>query len=60
MQDGFETYHVMNPYDDGIGMDEFVDWLVEAGHKPVTLADDQGTARAGGVTRRLLPVRRRP
>ncbi|MGA9375621.1 MAG: thioester reductase domain-containing protein, partial [Mycobacterium sp.] len=28
----FETYHVMNPYDDGIGMDTFVDWLVEAGY----------------------------
>ncbi|WP_301148211.1 carboxylic acid reductase [Mycobacterium simiae] len=27
--DGFRTFHVMNPYDDGIGMDEFVDWLVE-------------------------------
>ncbi|ORC04022.1 oxidoreductase [Mycobacterium persicum] len=26
--DGFQTYHVMNPYDDGIGMDQFVDWLV--------------------------------
>ncbi|MDT5346835.1 MAG: fatty acid CoA ligase FadD9, partial [Mycobacterium sp.] len=25
---GFQTYHVMNPYDDGIGMDEFVDWLI--------------------------------
>jgi fatty acid CoA ligase FadD9 len=24
----FQTYHVMNPYDDGIGMDEFVDWLI--------------------------------
>jgi fatty acid CoA ligase FadD9 len=30
--DGFETYHVMNPYDDGISMDTFVDWLVEAGY----------------------------
>jgi fatty acid CoA ligase FadD9 len=29
---GFETYHVMNPYDDGIGLDTFVDWLVEAGY----------------------------
>ena len=29
--EGFETYHVMNPYDDGISMDTFVDWLVEAG-----------------------------
>jgi fatty acid CoA ligase FadD9 len=30
--DGFETYHVMNPYDDGIGLDEYVDWLIEAGY----------------------------
>ncbi len=30
--DGFETYHVMNPYDDGICMDTFVDWLIEAGY----------------------------
>ncbi|OBA59035.1 oxidoreductase [Mycobacterium sp. 1100029.7] len=30
--DGFRTYHVMNPYDDGIGMDEFVDWLIEGGN----------------------------
>ncbi|HTI77404.1 MAG TPA: carboxylic acid reductase [Mycobacterium sp.] len=30
---GFETYHVMNPYDDGISMDTFVDWLVEAGYQ---------------------------
>jgi fatty acid CoA ligase FadD9 len=30
--DGFETYHVMNPYDDGIGLDEYVDWLIDAGY----------------------------
>ncbi len=30
--DGYETYHVMNPYDDGIGLDEFVDWLISAGY----------------------------
>ena len=30
---GFETYHVMNPYDDGISMDTYVDWLVEAGYQ---------------------------
>src|ERR1700689_1643576 len=24
----FQTYHVMDPYDDGIGFDEFVDWLI--------------------------------
>ena len=37
--EGFETYHVMNPYDDGIGLDEFTDWLIEAGH-PVHRIDD--------------------
>lgn len=30
--DGFATFHVMNPYDDGIGLDEYVDWLVDAGY----------------------------
>ncbi len=34
---GFETFHVMNPYDDGISMDTFVDWLVEAGHQIVRI-----------------------
>ena len=29
--DEFRTYHVMNPHDDGIGLDEFVDWLIDAG-----------------------------
>lgn len=39
---GFETYHVMNPYDDGIGLDEFVDWLIEAGY-PVHRIGDYAT-----------------
>ncbi|MGD1204787.1 amino acid adenylation domain-containing protein [Mycobacterium seoulense] len=39
--DGFETYHVMNPHDDGIGPDEFVDWLIEAGY-PIERIDDFG------------------
>ena len=32
VQDGSETYHVMNPYDDGISMDTFGDWLIDAGY----------------------------
>jgi len=28
---GFWTYHVMNPHDDGIGLDEYVDWMMQAG-----------------------------
>jgi fatty acid CoA ligase FadD9 len=30
--DGYQTYHVMNPYDDRIGLDEYVDWLIDAGY----------------------------
>ncbi|KDO95227.1 thioester reductase domain-containing protein, partial [Mycobacterium avium] len=36
---GFATYHVMNPHDDGIGLDEYVDWLIEAGY-PIERVDD--------------------
>ncbi|WP_308214610.1 non-ribosomal peptide synthetase [[Mycobacterium] manitobense] len=41
MGDGFATYHVMNPHDDGIGPDEYVDWLVDAG-LPIKRIDDFG------------------
>ncbi len=37
--DGFETYHAMNPHDDGIGLDEYVDWLIEAGYPIERIAD---------------------
>jgi thioester reductase-like protein len=37
--DGFETYHVMNPHDDGIGLDEYVDWLIEAGYPMLRIGD---------------------
>ena len=40
-EEGFVTYHVMNPHDDGIGIDEYVDWLIEAGY-PITRIDDFG------------------
>ncbi|MBI2697452.1 non-ribosomal peptide synthase/polyketide synthase, partial [Mycobacterium nebraskense] len=39
--DGFATYHVMNPHDDGIGIDQYVDWLIEAGY-PIERIDDFG------------------
>ncbi|MCV7193566.1 carboxylic acid reductase [Mycolicibacterium brumae] len=35
----FRTFHVMNPHDDGVGMDEFVDWLIDAGH-PIQRIED--------------------
>jgi len=29
---GYRTYHVVNPHDDGISMDTFIDWAIEAGY----------------------------
>ena len=39
--DGYQTYHVTNPYDDGIGLDEYVDWLIAAGY-PIQRIGDYG------------------
>ncbi|WP_068016232.1 carboxylic acid reductase [Nocardia mexicana] len=36
---GYETFDVLNPHDDGLSLDEFVDWLVAAGH-PIERIDD--------------------
>jgi fatty acid CoA ligase FadD9 len=37
--DGFRSYDVMNPHDDGVSLDTFVDWLIEAGN-PIVRIDD--------------------
>jgi fatty acid CoA ligase FadD9 len=56
---GFQTYHVMNPYDDGIGFDEFVDWLIEAGC-PIQRIPDYGDWLARfETTLRALPEKQR-
>ena len=56
---GFETYHVMNPYDDGLGLDEFTDWLIEAGY-PVHRIDDYGQwLQRFDTALRALPDRQR-
>ena len=57
--DGFETYHVMNPHDDGIGFDEFIDWLIEAGY-PIQRIDDFGEwLQRFEAALRALPERQR-
>ena len=58
--DGFETYHVMNPYDDGISMDTYVDWLIEAGYPIVRVPEYArlvGAVRdhAAGTAREAAP-----
>ncbi|MDT5138190.1 MAG: fatty acid CoA ligase FadD9 [Mycobacterium sp.] len=57
--DGFETYHVMNPYDDGIGLDEYVDWLIDAGYPVERVGDYDAWLQRFDTTIRALPERQR-
>ncbi|MER8115876.1 carboxylic acid reductase [Streptomyces sp. NPDC094031] len=36
---GYRTYNVVNPHEDGISLDTFVDWLAAAGHPLTRVAD---------------------
>jgi fatty acid CoA ligase FadD9 len=57
---GFATYHVMNPYDDGIGMDEFVDWLISPAGCAIQRIADYGEWLARfETTLRGLPEKQR-
>ncbi len=42
----YRTFHVVNPYDDGVSLDTYVDWMIEAGCRIERIADfDQWFAR---------------
>lgn len=56
---GFATFHVMNPYDDGIGLDEFVDWLIEAGYRIDRIDDYAAWLQRFETAVRALPERTR-
>jgi fatty acid CoA ligase FadD9 len=55
----FATYHVMNPHADGIGMDEYVDWLIEAGYSIARVDDYVQWLARFETTLRALPDRQR-
>jgi fatty acid CoA ligase FadD9 len=60
--EGFATYHVMNPYDDGIGFDEFVDWLIDpaaGGCSIQRIADYGDWLQRFETTLRALPEKQR-
>ena len=57
--EGFETYHVMNPYDDGIGLDEYVDWLIEAGYPVARVGEYDAWLQRFDTAVRALPERQR-
>jgi fatty acid CoA ligase FadD9 len=57
--DGYRTYNVLNPHDDGISLDTFVDWLNDAGH-PIQRVEDYDDWYARFATAlRALPENRR-
>ncbi len=56
---GYQTYHVMNPHDDGIGLDEFVDWLTDAGYALQRIADYADWLHRFEAALRGLPDRQR-
>jgi fatty acid CoA ligase FadD9 len=56
---GYQTYHVMNPYDDGIGLDEYVDWLIDAGYAIQRVGDYAAWLQRFETTLRALPEKQR-
>jgi fatty acid CoA ligase FadD9 len=57
--EGFHSFDVMNPHDDGISLDTFVDWLIDAGHQ-IERIDDYATWLARFETAlRALPEKQR-
>jgi fatty acid CoA ligase FadD9 len=57
--DGFATYNALNPYDDGVGLDEYVDWLIDAGYPIQRIADYDGWLQRFETSLRALPERQR-
>ena len=55
----FETFHVMNPHDDGIGIDTYIDWLVEAGYPIERVPDFDEWLRRFDAGLRALPENQR-
>ena len=49
----------MNPHDDGIGLDEYVDWLIEAGHPIERIADFGEWLQRFETALHALPERQR-
>ncbi|OLR93391.1 oxidoreductase [Actinokineospora bangkokensis] len=56
---GHETYNVLNPHADGLSLDTFVDWLVEAGHTLHRVEDYQEWVSRLETALRALPEHRR-
>ena len=56
---GFRTYHVVNPHDDGISLDSFVDWAIDAGYPIRRIEDYADWYRRFETALRALPEKQR-
>jgi len=56
---GYRTYHVVNPHDDGISMDTFIDWAIEAGYGIRRIEDYDDWYHRFETALRGLPDRQR-
>jgi fatty acid CoA ligase FadD9 len=57
--DGYQTYHVVNPHDDGLGLDEYVDWLIDAGYPIQRITDYSVWVQRFETAMSALPDRQR-
>jgi fatty acid CoA ligase FadD9 len=57
--DEYRTYHVWNPFDDGIGLDEYVDWLIDAGYSIQRIEDYGAWLQRFETALRALPEQQR-
>jgi fatty acid CoA ligase FadD9 len=57
--DGFRSFDVENPHDDGISLDTFVDWLIDAGHKIHRIGDYTEWLTRFETTLKALPEKQR-
>jgi len=56
---GFRSFDVMNPHDDGVSLDVFVDWLIDAGHRIQRIDDYADWLTRFETTLRALPEKQR-
>jgi fatty acid CoA ligase FadD9 len=57
--EGYQTFNVFNPHDDGISLDVFVDWLNEAGHTIKRIDDYQEWFTRFETAIRALPEKQK-
>ena len=57
--DGYRTYNVVNSHDDGISLDQAVDWLIDAGHAIQRIDDYADWLSRFESAMRVLPDKQR-